>query len=132
RLCVRHIGPSHIGSLIPCEAQPAQRLHLRLDAALDISRLVGVLDSQKEPPAVVPREQPAKQRRPHVPEMRLPRRARSIARPNSHLIKDKTCGKDRFAAHPSRPWLLAPSSLLPAPISLFLIPSSLYLFPHAG
>ena len=75
RLGVGRVRPADIGTFVPVEAQPAERLHLLLDAALHISCLVRVLDAEEELPSVVAGEQPVEQRRAQIAEMGLAGRA---------------------------------------------------------
>ena len=71
RLHVRPEGTADIRPFVPVQAEPAQGREERLDAAFDITLLVGVLDAQDELTAVVPRQQPVVERRADVADVRL-------------------------------------------------------------
>ena len=59
---IRAVGAAHVRAFIPIEAQPAQPVHDGLDGPPHGALLVGVLDAQNKPAAMLAGEQPVIER----------------------------------------------------------------------
>ncbi len=62
RLNVRSVRAADVRSLVPVQAEEAQRVHNQFQSVLDFAFLIGVFDAQDELAAGVPRPQPDEQR----------------------------------------------------------------------
>src|SRR5436309_940765 len=87
---------------VPVQSEPAQRVLDLLGRLRDFAARVGVLDSEPELAALVPREEPVEERGPHVADVEEPRRARGHADANGHAVRLLACCSAPIAQEGSR------------------------------
>jgi hypothetical protein len=59
-LKIRSAGTPDFGTFVPVDSQPAETVENRRQRLLQIALLIGIVDSQHELTAVLPREEPVK------------------------------------------------------------------------
>jgi hypothetical protein len=81
-LKVWSIVSPHLRPLVPIQPQPAEAIEDACQGILHLACLIGVLNADDEPAAVVPGEEPVEQGGPEIPYMRVSGRAGGETHPN--------------------------------------------------
>ena len=76
------IRPANLRSLVPFQPEPSEAVKNRLQRLRHIPLLVGIVDSQQELAAMLPREKPIEKRGPHSADMQIAGRTGSESSAN--------------------------------------------------